>query len=1586
MKLWNTMTAKTHDNKKVFTKMIIVTIFMILISTGIINNISTGNSQILKDEEKFEKNYKTNNNLINKGNTYYLDSKNGSDSNNGTSIKSPWKTIDKLNEAWKNNVISKGDDIFFKRGNNFTWPSRIYPRKGGSKYNPMIIGSYGKGNKPILCNSLRGTNGKTIQGLHMDYTGHYIFQDLNITGCGDEGIHINQLGVNNITIRRIDFNNIGGYGVLLQHVNRFLIENCTANNIGASAFLAFGSYKDHTRNGKFWNLTINNCGVDGIVFHFENENLRPVGSNHWIENVTISECGEAGIDVTFGKNPRANLYVHNVEIWNCTQGGIAAGHYSSYETYDNIYIHDQDNFIFGNTNDNNLILRNSIIEKWNNLCTVISQNKDNHNAKNIVYYNNAFISNGQKDYIKIFHSEAGETRHLSFKNNIFFSKEYFSPDRYIFYVNSGMNLTNTNSSWSNNIYWRGDGGSSDDDWWYLPEEKYISFNEWLSKPEVSNEIKKDPKFKSLTNGKFELNFTSPCIDTGDWLTYTVTKGTGDTLILENANFFMDGYDIEGLSGDEIIIGNNDPVEIIGIDYSRNKITVNKSISWSKEDPVTLLIKDVGHWDKPRNNEKLLYGKPDIGPNEFIPNLNTKNNLIDTSSKVRLYSDGSFRYLENTTNNQYFNLTFILDNNKNKISNTVFDLKVLKYSDDGDFIRKWKEIPSNYHKNITYIVGDIYGHDELMLNINNEESKKVKVANGSVIFSLSSPVKNRTIELIPLEIPIISFDKSQPIGYTGDKYDFDITLYDNEEVKSCFLEYWYGNIVLHHNESMNNNNTIGKYKTFNYELKITDNSTDPLNYIIHAVDNEGNWVTSKKNIITIIDNDHPIIIKDNSTKNATTGDKFEFKEYFYDNIKLNNISLIYWYNKDLTTKVNLKEDNKYFYSIDIPENMTGVLNYFYILNDTEGNSFISKTKSLTIKDNDAPTIYGIYSPNHANTGDFINISVNFKDNIAIKNTFLEYWYFSQKETYNISIFNKEIIKIKVPINSTNDLYYRFHISDNNENWVTSETNKINITDNIEPCYEMKKITSICYQGDELTFNIKAFDNIEIKEVILRYWFKEGDIKQVVLNSKDKNLFEKIIKITEYKTQFLKYRFLIKDTSSNINLTEIKTIEIKQKNLNEYIYDNTNNTAFNGEVFTVDIVINNTEKIKNILINYWFDGEKKIYSKLMEKDTKNIYYNIEIPISHVKTLYYQIDITFYNNSSTSLSDKEVKILDKIPPKIIFDIENGLTITRSATHIEVKVTDNFNQSSVILEYRSVNSELKHIEMKKLYEKYIVSLESNNLLEYFRFLASDTSGNVAISKLYRVNKTSNSSDFGKIEDIEIGYVNIKLSNNNIKKGEYVKLNLKVFDIKNNIIPNDIFIIKWEILEGKGEIKDNYTFISKQVTRTLIQVSIINGDEKTNQQLWLDVKDISENTDSDIKKNSENRINWLLILVIFLVIVVVILISLLLKGVNTDNPEVLEEIEINNHDELINEPIEKVNIDIEPKVEDQIFYKPKYQDIPDINEEEKITEDVEMSIESLESEEFYRESDEKVDLKSIIEEIENEINNEINKRENNDI
>lgn len=106
------------------------------------------------------------------GKIYYISEK-GSDSNDGLSKETPWKTLSKLSGA----KLKSGDAVLFERGGLYR--GTIAASAG------VTYGCYGEGNKPIICGSARN-----YAGMWSRVEGDENIWKLNLKGLVDPGIMI----------------------------------------------------------------------------------------------------------------------------------------------------------------------------------------------------------------------------------------------------------------------------------------------------------------------------------------------------------------------------------------------------------------------------------------------------------------------------------------------------------------------------------------------------------------------------------------------------------------------------------------------------------------------------------------------------------------------------------------------------------------------------------------------------------------------------------------------------------------------------------------------------------------------------------------------------------------------------------------------------------------------------------------------------------------------------------------------------------------------------------------------------------------------------------------------------------------------------------------------------------------------------------------------------------------------------------------------------------------------------------------------------------------------------------------------------
>ncbi|MFC8515451.1 LamG-like jellyroll fold domain-containing protein [Streptomyces sp. NPDC057257] len=101
--------------------------------------------------------------------TYYVSSSSGSDSNDGCSASTPWKSISKVNGT----TFTAGDQILFQKGGS--WSGELQPQGSGASGSQIVISSYGSGAAPII------DGGGAAATIYLHNQAYWTIQNLEIT-------------------------------------------------------------------------------------------------------------------------------------------------------------------------------------------------------------------------------------------------------------------------------------------------------------------------------------------------------------------------------------------------------------------------------------------------------------------------------------------------------------------------------------------------------------------------------------------------------------------------------------------------------------------------------------------------------------------------------------------------------------------------------------------------------------------------------------------------------------------------------------------------------------------------------------------------------------------------------------------------------------------------------------------------------------------------------------------------------------------------------------------------------------------------------------------------------------------------------------------------------------------------------------------------------------------------------------------------------------------------------------------------------------------------------------------------------------
>lgn len=189
------------------------------------------------------------------GTSYYIDSENGDDANDGLSADRAWKNLNKANET----LLQPGDSLLLRRGCTFTGILDVTGQ--GTQDNPITVDAYGEGAKPAVT----APDG-SLYAVLVNNSSYVTVQNLDITSHGEErvagrcGIKVmcRDYGTSRgITLRALDIHDVNG--------------SLVKEEGGGSGILIESGWTADSTISVFDNLTIENCTIrrcerNGIIW------------------------------------------------------------------------------------------------------------------------------------------------------------------------------------------------------------------------------------------------------------------------------------------------------------------------------------------------------------------------------------------------------------------------------------------------------------------------------------------------------------------------------------------------------------------------------------------------------------------------------------------------------------------------------------------------------------------------------------------------------------------------------------------------------------------------------------------------------------------------------------------------------------------------------------------------------------------------------------------------------------------------------------------------------------------------------------------------------------------------------------------------------------------------------------------------------------------------------------------------------------------------------------------------------------------------------------------------------------------------
>jgi len=309
--------------------------------------------------------------------------------------------------------------------------------------------------------------------------------------------------------------------------------------------------------GLFQNNTVYDAAVNGNPYSAETK-----------ENLGVSTY------------PSTNAILRYNEIWDCEYGILSGTSISNSENvyiYHNTLYNNYVQFALSNSSSStyyftNYRLLNNIFA-FDSLATWPDEDK----SIDVNCFENSYLDAEGEIHVSVCALGSAETS-ARLATNKFYNNLFYDRLDYLYYNTSSVqqSLTSLESVYSSV--------------WY-------------------DNIQSNPRFTNASSDDFTLQSTSPAIDAATPLTYTDGSGNASqTLYVDDAGYFYDGWSISGETSDTIYVDAATPftVRISSIIYETNKISIASAQTWQDECAVYLCPGGV-----------CFNGSaPDIGANEY----------------------------------------------------------------------------------------------------------------------------------------------------------------------------------------------------------------------------------------------------------------------------------------------------------------------------------------------------------------------------------------------------------------------------------------------------------------------------------------------------------------------------------------------------------------------------------------------------------------------------------------------------------------------------------------------------------------------------------------------------------------------------------------------------------------------------------------------------------------------------------------------------------------------------------------------------------------------------------------------------------
>jgi len=524
---------------------------------------------------------------------------------------------------------------------------------------------------------------------------------------------------------------------------------------------------------------------------------------------------------------------------------------------------------------------------------------------------------------------------------------------------------------------------------------------------------------------------------------------------------------------------------------------------------------------------------------------------------------------------------------------------------------------------------------------------------------------------------------------------------------------------------------GTFVTINITAKSVSGTTT-LGLSSVGVTNETSYVSITVNNGSVqVDATAPVIT-DNSPSTGTTGDTYTFNVSVTDNVDAA---------EELTVKVDwshggqgsnqtmtLVGGNYFEKTVTLDSSSISAMTYTIYANDTYGNSDTTTQASVTVSDNDNPSLVADNSDASGTTGDTFSFDVTVSDNVGVGGVNTSWTHGSLSGNLALSNDGDGTWSGSITLDDNlGNLIYKIQVNDTSNNYVHSSQQSKSVTDNDNPSLVADNSDGSGTTGDSFNFDITTSDNIDVDSVNIS-WSHGSLSGNLALNDDGDNTWSNSITLDNSLNNLI-YRVQVNDTSNNYVRGSQQSKSVTDNDNPSLVADNSDTSGTTGDTFSFDVTVSDNVGVGSVNIS-WSHGSLS-GNLALSNDGDGTWSGSITLDDNLGNLIYKIQVNDTSNNYVRGSQQSKSVTDNDNPQIADvsatpdtqDIGGYVNITAT-------ITDNVAIGEVYLHITYPDSSIQNfsITANKTGNTYYCNKTYNTIGTYTYFIWTDDSSDNSV------------------------------------------------------------------------------------------------------------------------------------------------------------------------------------------------------------------------------------------------------------------